>query len=54
MAKRNWKPACGGNETPFTYGGEQWLYVWNGERHGYLRLSEDVVYTDFRAPRQVT
>lgn len=50
---RPWRAACGGNEVPFTFEGEQWLYVFDGKRHGYLRLSEDVVYDDYRTPRQV-
>ena len=41
-----WVPACGGNETPFTFGGTRWLYVFNPAtcKHGWLNLDTDVVH----------
>jgi hypothetical protein len=46
----NWQPACNGNEVPFLYNGERWLYVWDraSRRHGYLHMATDIVYADYR------
>jgi len=43
-----WQVGCGGLETPFTYGGRSWLYVWDGTQHGYLDLATDAVFLDYR------
>lgn len=45
---RHWRAACGGLEVPFTYGRVRWLYVFDGARHGYLNMDEDIVYKDYR------
>jgi len=43
-----WRAAGYGMETPFTYHGQRWLYVWDGRRHGYLNMDTDTVYTGYR------
>lgn len=42
--------ACGGTETPFTYNGTRWLYVWDTveKRHWYLNLETDILSEDYR------
>ena len=39
-----WRPACGGLETPFTWGDKEYLYMYNhatGE-HAYYNATDDV------------
>ncbi len=39
-----WRPACGGLETPFEWGGKEYLYMYNhatGE-HAYYNATDDV------------
>lgn len=45
-----WVVGCGGNEVPFTYNNERWLYVFHPQsgRHGYLNLNTDTVHDDYR------
>ena len=48
----HWRVPMG--ETPFWAEGEEWTYVWDGkDRYGYLRHRDDLVYDNYRAPRQV-
>ena len=39
-----WQPACGGTETPFTWGDKTYLYMWNTEtgEHAYYNQTDDV------------
>ena len=49
-SRDEWNPACGGTETPFTYNGESWIYVYNGRtgKHAYLNLNTDMIADDYR------
>ena len=44
-----WVPACGGDETPFTVDGVQWLYVWNPgkQMHKYLNLDNGRIFASY-------
>jgi hypothetical protein len=45
-----WKIAGGGTETPFTYNGETFLYMWNlaTGQHAYYNYNRDIFVKDFR------
>ncbi len=45
-----WEVACGGNETPFTFDGQTFTYMWNTEtkRHAYYNHTKDIFVRDFR------
>jgi len=39
-----WRPACGGTERPFEWGGKEYLYMYNHEtgEHSYYNATDDV------------
>ena len=41
-----WKIGCGGDETPFVYCNQWWLYVWNTEdkKNYYYNFADDMFY----------
>ena len=41
-----WQIGCGGDETPFIYCNQWWLYVWNtaDEKHCYYNFADDMFY----------
>lgn len=45
-----WIVAAGGQETPFTFNGERFTYMWNAKlkKHAYYNHNRDVLVTDFR------
>ncbi len=48
----DWKPACGGTETPFeTRSGRRLLYCWQPStgRHAYLDMGTDLILSDDEA-----
>ena len=50
MTQEIWVVACGGTETPFTYNGKTYLYMWNpatGE-HAYYCETDDLFVEDYR------
>ena len=46
-----WQVGCGGTETPVTFDGTRWLYVFQPSTgtHGYLNLDTDIVHNDYRS-----
>ena len=44
-----WLTACGGVETPFTYEGKTYLYMWNcaTHEHAYYCKDDDVFYSNY-------